>query len=326
MKKQLKYLLLLLGTFLPSILRLTIWKWLGFRVGLGAHVAPLSVVVADTIEIGPGAVIGPLTLIYRPAKIVMGERSRIASFVRVVGFGEFHLAQQTFVALACLIDVTERFVLGPRSQIGPRGTFYTHGASGLIFNRSYPFRNGDIVIGSDTWLAMSCTVYPEVRIGSRCVIMPCLTISRDIEDDSMLLPPAEPWRRVPARYIQGLPNATDDRKLEMLRGFVERLVESHGGQVEKGPDVWIYGRNKNRLLLRVNQAKEMDPQMLQKCGACWSLDWTGAAQIPIFCFRTLQVLGPHTVFAEELAAFLCEHCGTHFVFADSDDAKVMGLQ
>jgi acetyltransferase-like isoleucine patch superfamily enzyme len=309
-------LLLLLCTFLPSALRLKVWSWMGFQVGAGARVAPLSVVVAGSIDIGPGAVIGPLTLIYRPARIRIGQRARIAAFVRIIGYGELNLEEQTFVALGCLIDLQERhrFALGARSQIGPRGTYYTHGATGLIFNRDYPIRIGDIVIGSDCWIGMACVVYPNVKIGSGSLITPGLVISSDVPADSMLLPPAEPWRCVPVKFVRQLPGGSDDTKLQLMRDWVERLERSHHGQLERSPDWWVLRLQGGRtLLLRIADAQlkvEHPPDRT----AVWTLDWEGPATLPVFCFRKLTVFGKHTAFAEELASHLCEACGTHFVF------------
>src|SRR5262245_1704285 len=101
---SLRRLALLLCTVLPSPLRLFVWRCFGFSVGRGAHVSMLSVVIADEIELGPGACIESLTLIYRPTSLVIGERSRIASFVRIIGFGNVRIARQAFVGLGCLID------------------------------------------------------------------------------------------------------------------------------------------------------------------------------------------------------------------------------
>jgi len=291
---------------------------MGFRIEAGVRVSPLSVIVADSIEIAAGAVIEPLTLIYRPGRIQIGERARIASFVRIIGYGDLHLEQQTFIALGCLIDLQKShcFRLGARSQIGPRGTYYTHGASGLIFNRDYPIRIGDIVIGSDCWIGMACVVYPNVKIGSRTVITPGLVISTDVASDSMLLPPVDPWRCVPVKFIRQLPGASDGTKLQLLRDWMQRLQQLRHGHLETGPHWWIlHLRGGRTLLLRTADAQLREEHHSDRT-AVWSLDWDGPAPVPVFCFRNLTVLGARTAFAEELASYLCESCGTHFVLAN----------
>src|SRR5580658_2875893 len=139
--KILREAILLAGTFLPSFLRLATWRIMGFKVGKGCHVSMLSIIVADSIELGPGAVIEALTLIYRPNLLYIGERGRIAGFVRIIGHeGTVHLKPQSFIGLGCLIDCTACFELGDRSQLGPRSTAYSHGGSQLLFNMRYPHR------------------------------------------------------------------------------------------------------------------------------------------------------------------------------------------
>ena len=72
-------------------------------------------------------------MIYAPGKLKLGERCRIASFNRIIGHrGNATFEAQSFVALGNLIDVSNDFTLGRRSQLGPRGTYYTHGESGLV--------------------------------------------------------------------------------------------------------------------------------------------------------------------------------------------------
>ena len=120
---RLKIIALLLCTFLPSGLRIAVWRMLGMRVGNGCRVSVGSIVVADRIKLDHGAVIEPLTFIYRPKVFEMGERARIAAFVRVVGYGEVVIGPQSFVAMACMIDCTTEFRMGHRVALGPRGKF-----------------------------------------------------------------------------------------------------------------------------------------------------------------------------------------------------------
>lgn len=319
-----KRAILLLCTFLPSSLRLAIWRLMGFSVGRGCRVSPMSVVVADQMTLGPGAVIEPLTFIYRPRSFVMGERSRIASFVRIIGLGVVDVEPQAFIALGCLIDCTTEFHLGARSAIGPRGTYYTHGATGLIFNQRFPHRNGPIHIGRDCWLGMGCIVYPRITIGDRSLVLPGMVVSTDVAENQAILPPAEPYRVMPADIIRVM--VTDKvRQAKMEEIFREcRHVSRRTTLDESRDDLWtmtLPGRGK--ILLLRNREARCPEDSPREATVAWQLfGEEDEPRVPTFQFDTLRIRGGWTPFAESIAAFLCESAGIHFVFDGRQDGKV----
>jgi acetyltransferase-like isoleucine patch superfamily enzyme len=309
---SLKRLLLILCTFAPSSLRLLVWRILGFKIGRGCHVSPCSLIVADEIELGPGAVIGPFTLIYCPSRLRMGERSRIASFVRIIGYGELDLDRQTFVALGCLIDVARgyKFRAGARSQIGPRGTFYTHGACGLLFNKGYPFRMGSILIGEDTWISMACVIYPRVTVGSGCVILPGSILNGDVKDNLVIAPGSRP---LPAEIITGSLKDPAAAKLEVMAEFLGVLALTlPGGRAEKNPTESILHLPGNRRVILILAGNRPEP--ISGDAVIWSLNRIDTGQTPCFAFTELTIYGPWTPLAETIANHLSTQCGTHFVF------------
>jgi acetyltransferase-like isoleucine patch superfamily enzyme len=318
---SLKRLILAACTFAPSVLRLFIWRMLGFRVGRGCHVSPCSFIVADVIELGPGAVIGPFTLIYSPSRLCMGERSRIASFVRIIGYGEAVLERQTFIALGCLIDVTREFTfrLGARSQIGPRGTYYTHGATGLLFNKNYPFRIGSILIGEDTWIGMACLVYPRVTIGDGCVILPGSIVNSDLKAGTALVPVQRTTKVVPSSFIAAGLEDPAGAKLAVMSEFLELLASNHAGShLEKTATESTLHLPGNQKVILVAPGANVGGGLALKDVVIWSLDRIEVNQIPCFCFLELTVSGSWTPFAETIADHLSTQCGTHFVFASPD--------
>jgi acetyltransferase-like isoleucine patch superfamily enzyme len=315
---SLKRLILAACTFAPSALRLLVWRMLGFRIGRGCHVSPCSLIVADMIELGPGAVIGPFTLVYSPLRFRMGERSRIASFVRIIGYGEADLEQQTFIALGCLIDVTRgyKFRLGARSQIGPRGTYYTHGATGLLFNKNYPFRLGSILIGDDTWIGMACLVYPRVTIGDGCVILPGSIVNSDLKAGSALVPGPRTAKVVPSSFIAAGLEDPVAAKLAVMSEFLELLASNHAGsRVEKTATESTLHLASNQKVILLARGADVRAELESGDLVIWSLDRYEAGQTPSFCFTELTIFGSWTPFAETVADHLSTQCGTHFVFA-----------
>ena len=165
-------LLLLFATFLPSVVRIMIWRVLGFRVGTGCYISPFSVIAADYIEFESGVRVDPFCLIYAPRQLTMGERCRVASFVRILGYGSCAFGAQTLIGMSSLIniDTSTEFRLGRHSGLGPRSTYFTHGGNhGLTCTKRYRLRIGPIIIGQDSWVGMACTVYPDVVIGDGTV-------------------------------------------------------------------------------------------------------------------------------------------------------------
>jgi acetyltransferase-like isoleucine patch superfamily enzyme len=291
---------------------------LGFKVGRGCHVSMFSIVVADRIELGPGAVIAPLTMVYRPTHFSMGERSRIGGFVRIIGWhGNVLLGPQTFVAVGCLIDGTGGFELGERSQIGPRCTLYSHGATGLIFNMRYPHRNGPIRIGADCWLGMGCIVHPQVVVGDRVIMLPGITVRGNVPPDTAVLPPTAEHRTVSASRL--LIGVTDEVRREKMDDML-RLCATHfrGSRLdESSSDLWrllLAGGNKV-YLIREDSATIDPAEIVVARSVIWTLfEHTVAPGPPTFCFERLTVFNGWTPFAEEIAAFLCEYGGAHFTF------------
>jgi acetyltransferase-like isoleucine patch superfamily enzyme len=308
--------LLLLCTFLPSRLRLAVWRWLGMRVGPGCRVSPGSVVIADQIVLGPGAVIEPLSFVFRPAYFEMGERCRIAGFVRVLGYGRAILGPQSFVGLGSLIDCTTEVRIGDRTQIGPRSMLYSHGYSALLYKCGYSRRDGPLVIGRDCWLGMATVVYPRLEIGDRTVVSPGLVVSQSVAADKWLFPPVEPYRTGPVRIVQfGLAKGVREKELdaELLRLAGARP----GSRVDRSRhDRWILELSRDeRVILLRGPSSEPLAGYAQERSVVWCLECADPEPVlPTFCFAEWRVTGGWTPFAEEIAAYLCESGSAHFAF------------
>lgn len=310
-----KSALLLLCTLLPSPARILVWRLLGFRVGRGARVSMFSVVMADEIELGDGAVIGPLTLIFRPKRLVLRERCRVSSFVRIMGFGEIVLEPQSFVGLSCLVDCTAGFFLGARSQLGPNGTYYTHGDTGLIFNVRFPNRFEPIRIGDDCWLGMCCVVYPGVSVGAGSLILPGAVLTSSVGSRQAVLPATQALRTV---SVDLFTHRVDDAVvLERARGVLRHLASERPGSriEEQSPERWrlILPGEGEVVFCAGPLSGEAGPA--DRTAVWQALGEPAAASAPVFHFPTLRVLGPRTPLAESLASFLCERANINFVFA-----------
>lgn len=283
----------------------------------------MSVVVADQITLGPGSVIEPLTFIYCPRSLVMGERSRIAGFVRIIGYGVVDIEPQAFIALGCLIDCTTEFHLGARSAIGPRGTYYTHGATTLIFNERFPHRNGPIRIGQDCWLGMGCIVYPRITIGDHSIVLPGMVVNSDVGENQAVLPPAQPYRVMAADVIRVMvPDKAKEGTIEECFRKCSQFFRCSSID-DARDDMWVLtlpGRGKV-VLLRNSESRCPEGYPREKT-VVWRLSSPeNEPSVPTFQFDLLSIRGGWTPFAESIAACLCERAGYHFVFGPEQNSR-----
>jgi acetyltransferase-like isoleucine patch superfamily enzyme len=312
-----KLSILLAATFLPSFLRVVLWRMLGFRIGRGCRIAPFSIIVAQDIHLGDGSVIAPFVFIYRPDLFEMGERSRIAGFVRIIGYrGKMILGPQTFIALGCLLDTTGNIEIGPRSQIGPRSMLYSHGECGLTFNMSYPRRTGTIRIGTDCWIAMGCLVGPALTIGDGVMLLPGMVVRQDIPSGTAILPPREEHRSAPARLFRALVSTADRQHFleEILVDWHRRL----GGRLDcnENEPLWKLATGRGTIwLTRPTVSTEDFRHLDEHRDVLWTLQLSGnEGQIPIFCFEHLQIYSVWSKFTNEIASVLSEDYGCYFVY------------
>lgn len=317
---SLKIIALLLCTFLPSGLRIAVWRMLGMRVGNGCRVSVGSIVVADRIKLDHGAVIEPLTFIYRPKVFEMGERARIAAFVRVVGYGEVVIGPQSFVAMACMIDCTTEFRMGHRVGLGPRGTFYTHGSWQLIYNMGQKHRNGPIVIGDDTYLGMCAIVYPNVTIGERTVVSPGQAIHRDVAPGTWIAPLEETHRSGPLERLQ----VDAEKRQAQIETDLRALAAKHATREldDSQSNRWeLQMAGGKIILLRGESEDAVLNQLSRQKTVVWRLaGGSDTPSVPTFRFGELRVLGGWTPYAERIAALLCEEAGVHFVFDSREES------
>jgi len=313
--KSWKKIILVGCTLLPSTLRLLVWRALGFKVGSRCRVSIFSLVVADHIEIGHGAVIEAFVLIYCPKKLEMGERSRIASFVRIVGFGAAILCDRTFIGLGNLIDVTDEFYLGESSQMGPRGIYYTHGSTGLLYNVEFPHKVAPIRIEANCWMGMNCSVYPGVRIGARTIVYPGVVVNRDVPEGSAVRPVEPHYEIIPIEKLQKRVDV--DEKLRTMKGVLQQLHEAWPGTTLDTGDAacWkLFVPREGAVYLCTDGAAALPARGGNRV-LVWQL--SGAPRetgSPTFIFDRLTVAGEWTLFADKVAQFLCEEAGTHFTF------------
>ena len=315
-----KTFLLLVCTFFPSSLRLIVWRFFGFKVGNNVHVSIFSVVVADFINIGSGAFIDSLSFIYRPLNLIIGERARVSSFIRIIGReGNVNLGSQTHLVMGCVIDSTGDFSLGSRSQIGPRSMIYTHGNSPLSFNVKYPQRDGPVIIGEDSWIGMDCLIFANTKIGNKVIVYPGTRVWRNQPDGKSLVPFGKENRNVQTDiFIQkGIEDEIlHDRILKLFKQCAHYL-NTEAIKDEKTLLWKVEKRNFSPIYLVLDEKHEIKKFLSKLRNAViWKLYHNEKinSHNVIFCFNDWIIYGSKTNYTERIADFLLKKGGPFFIY------------
>ncbi len=170
---------MVLSTFLPSRLRVVLFRLLGFDIGKRVTISPMSLIVADEIALGDYACIKPLTLI-RVHRLEMGRYSIIASLSVIFGESSLRLSDRARVGHANLLDCTESIHLGDYCGLGPRNTLYTH-ASWLPITLGYPNNRRPIKLGAYVWTGINVTILPGATTGDHVFVHANLVLSGRVE-------------------------------------------------------------------------------------------------------------------------------------------------
>jgi acetyltransferase-like isoleucine patch superfamily enzyme len=313
-----KRLILALCTFVPSPVRLLVWRLLGMEVGPGCRVGMGSLVVADHIKLGPGVVIEPLAMIFSPAYLELGERCRISYFVQILGAGRLVMGPQSYAIIGAQIDTTHGCRVGARSAVGSRCVLMTHGDSQLTYRLGYTFRNGPVELGEDCYLGFGVNVYPNVKVGDRSVVAPGVVVADNVGPDQLVLPP-QLTNRMRQTISVGLLRARDPRRAraEKLEGDFRALagLAPGPGPDDSRPDYWVLTFPRRGRVVWVREAGADITALLGGGTVVWTAARDRDYPVPTFDFSCLTVHGRRTALAERIAAFLCAHRAVHFVFA-----------
>jgi len=194
---------------------------LGYRIGKGARISFLSVVVADSIELGEDAIIDPLTFIYGLKKLLIGDHGRIAIFSIIYGQGQLEMASRTLVSVNCLIECGKgrRVIMADFSCFGPRNTIYTHGAY-LPTLQGFPIKFGDVIMQNYSWTGMNTVILPSTVIGENTIIAPGAVLRGIIASNSFISPKSSQYSVSPIK------DKLDVRTKKETRNFIYNAIDS----------------------------------------------------------------------------------------------------
>jgi acetyltransferase-like isoleucine patch superfamily enzyme len=267
------------------------------------------------MSLGPYTTVEPLTLIYRPKLFSTGERTRIASFVKILGFGAIRLGDQVFIGNSNLIDCTTRFTVGSRSQLGPRGLYYTHGNTPLLFSNNFPTSYAPLTIGDDCEVAMGSIVCPGVTIGDRSYVFPGSVVTTDLNRGTAYYPDRKSYRRGSVNAFRL--SVGREKQLEIMERYFLEFAASHKWFRLERPEnaPWRLQLRDGRQLVLLRDSDQVSPAPV-KGTVVWRLEPGSPPQAGELVFQTLTAYGRNDRWVEQVVAFLCNHTGVHMVIRD----------
>ena len=190
MVKYLKKILLLAFSYLPSSLKLTVYRILGARIGknielgLGSYILPFD---GDfkKIRIENGGIIEDGVHILAKS-LVIGEESQIKSGTRIWGQSSFSLGKGCYIDQDCHIDLRRDITFGNMVAVGGGSWFYTHMVFHSVLNGA-PFAFGAISLGDRAYLGANVFILPGISIGPDAMVGARAVVTKNVCADAIVV-------------------------------------------------------------------------------------------------------------------------------------------
>jgi len=222
---------------LSSETKLHLYRQHGAQIGERVRLEPGALIVAETIAIGSGSVIGADSVIecgqLRLGRLVaFGKRTRVhcravdigdalwAKDDVVIGGGgseesgaRLRAGDACFFGEAAYLNTCHPLTLGDEVCIGSRAMLFTHSHWQSVL-RGYPSLFGPVTIGDHVFIGNTAFVFPGVTVGAGATVMVNSFVATNV-------PPCTLVGGVPAQVIRHIVAPARDQQVAIAR---ERLM------------------------------------------------------------------------------------------------------
>jgi len=187
--------------FLPSFLKIFVYRLRGARIGNRVSIGFGSVLVGEEIEVGEGTSIGFLTVI-RGKQIRIGRYVKIGStsiidterieidddakineqvFIGGPSLPDSYIkiGKRTIIMQLSFLNPTRPLIIGDDTGIGGHCLLFTHGSWQSKLD-GYPVSFAPITLGKNVWLPWRVFIMPGVTIGDGATIGANSLVNKDI--------------------------------------------------------------------------------------------------------------------------------------------------
>jgi acetyltransferase-like isoleucine patch superfamily enzyme len=163
-----------------------------------------DVMFGSSVKLGNNISIGKDTFI---ENIEVDNDSSIESKVICTGFGKgkIKIGQNSYIGIYNVLDWSDDITIGNFVHIaGPSTGLWTHTSAPMCLNnipleqKSKKFRpTKPIVIESNVYIGVNCTIYPGITIGHHSIVAPNSAVTKDVTSFTMV-------GGVPATFIKNI--------------------------------------------------------------------------------------------------------------------------
>ena len=271
---------IILYGFLPSFLKIFIYKLKGFKIGSKVRIGFGSIIIAKDVVIKNNVQIGFLSII-QARKIEIDEYTSIASFcyfdteylkigkdtrireqvkVGVLKTPESKLiiGDRCLINQSVLLNTTKPIIIGNDSAIGGHSFLFTH-SSWLSQLEGFPVKFEPIKIGDYVWISWKTFITPGVEIGDYSLVQPNAVVSKNVPANSIFTNAQN--RIIPNTFY---PSVSLEKKKQLVRQIVNDFIEYmryEGLEVyteNSGMSCSIDHHN-YRIILQESETVEMSP-------------------------------------------------------------------
>ncbi|GAA2081875.1 hypothetical protein GCM10009758_32040 [Microbacterium hatanonis] len=186
-------LVLLVGIWPASRIKVQLLRVLGWQVGKGGSVGPGLYFAIDSVVLGENARIGPFNVFKGLAAVEVDDFGRIgqwnwlsaASPLRAAGApGTVSIGRHSALTSRHYIDASGGISIGHHTTVaGVRSTFITHGIDWRTSSQTYR----SITIGDYSLISSNVQITPGSQIGSRVVVGMGATVAGSLSDGGLLV-------------------------------------------------------------------------------------------------------------------------------------------
>ena len=272
-KPRLPIIQILLMGFLPSFLKVLVYRIRGYKInkrvkiGLGSIIISEDAIIGENTSIGFGTVIrakrlcigryvqiGSATFI-DTTNVEIGDDSKIKEKVLIGGIkwpeSSIVIGKRVTININSFLNPTKPIIIGDDTGIGGHCLLFTHG-SWLSELDGFPVVFKPITIGKKVWLPWRVFIMPGVTIGNNVVIGADSLVNHNFPSNTLIA--GSPAKIIMENFPKKISNK--DRYAiitRILEGFMENL-KSEGVDITKsteGKDIHLNFNFGNKIPTKI---------------------------------------------------------------------------
>ncbi len=180
-----KKIIAFLASIMPNIIRLNLYRLIGYKIGKNVKVGLLSLMLCKNVNIEDDVKIGSMN-VFKLNKLEIGKGSVIRSLNIFSGQKNLKLGKKTqIVGPYTFMNLAEDIEIGDYTGLGSHSIFYTHGVY-LPYTQGHPRKFGKIILGKRIWAPSHVIFLPGAKIGDDSIITVGSVISKEFPENSLI--------------------------------------------------------------------------------------------------------------------------------------------